>query len=115
MDNIIQIKNISKSLNRHNIFNDFSVNIPRNSFTYVRGTNGIGKSIILKLMAKLFNPNKGTIIVNGTISYMPDVFPNNNKATVIEYLTFIFKLAHSKDSHNMKDTLNYYFEEFNLK
>lgn len=111
---IIELQNVCKTLNHKNILNNFSVKIPPKSVTYIQGTNGIGKSITLKIMSQLIKPSKGKLILNGSVSYMPDVFPANNKVTVDEYLTTVFKIENSRNVKNIKKILNYYYDELNL-
>lgn len=111
---IIELQNVCKTLNHKNILNNFSVKIPPKSVTYIQGTNGIGKSITLKIMSQLIKPSKGKLILNGSVSYMPDVFPGNNKVTVDEYLTTVFKIENSRNVKNIKKILNYYYDELNL-
>lgn len=111
---LIAFHNVSKTINRTTIIKNFSLTIPPNSTTYIQGTNGIGKSVTLKLIAQLIKPTKGKLKVNGTISYMPDVFPKNNKVTVNEFLTTIYKIENAKSVHNMDKALAFYYDKLNL-
>lgn len=65
-------------------------------------------------MAQLIKPNKGKLKVHGTVSYMPDDFPSNNKITVDEFLTTIYKIENSKNLQNLKKALTFYYDELNL-
>ncbi|MBF7022121.1 ATP-binding cassette domain-containing protein [Staphylococcus kloosii] len=111
---LIAFHNVSKIINRTTIIKNFSLTIPPNSTTYIQGTNGIGKSVTLKLIAQLIKPTKGKLKVQGTISYMPDVFPKNNKVTVNEFLTTIYKFENARSVHNMNKTLAFYYDKLNL-
>ncbi|WP_231111891.1 ATP-binding cassette domain-containing protein [Staphylococcus equorum] len=85
----IEAKNVSKMLNQNLIINDLSFKIPKNSITLVKGINGVGKSLTLKLISKLQLPSNGNIYTNSKISYAPDAFPKNIKVTVKQFLLFI--------------------------
>ena len=65
--NSIAIKAISFSYNDHaSIFNNFSCHIAPGERIILSGPSGTGKSTLLKLIAKLQNPNKGSILINDT-------------------------------------------------
>jgi ABC-2 type transport system ATP-binding protein len=111
---LISFHYVSKTINHTTIIKNFSLTIPANSTTYIQGTNGIGKSVILKLIAQLIKPTKGKLNVLGTISYMPDVFPKNIKVTVDEFLNTLYKIENAKSVQNMEKTIAYYYDELNL-
>ena len=45
----IEIKNISKSYKNKNVFNDFSIEIPKGKFVSFIGSYGSGKTTLLKM------------------------------------------------------------------
>ncbi|PHK49386.1 ATP-binding cassette domain-containing protein [Staphylococcus edaphicus] len=105
----VNVKNVSLKINNKAIVDNLSVEIPKNSITLISGANGIGKSITLKLIAKLIHPSKGNIQVNGRICYAPDKFPDNLNIKVHTFLETIQNL-------NKDNGLNwkYYSKLFNL-
>ncbi|PTE82670.1 ABC transporter ATP-binding protein, partial [Staphylococcus equorum] len=64
----IEAKNVSKMLNQNLIIKDLSFKIPKNSITLVKGINGVGKSLTLKLISKLQSPSNGNIYTDSKIS-----------------------------------------------
>lgn len=91
---IIQIKNISKEFVRgvkspdnalERILSFFSSRKPKNVFSVINkldlqinsgeiiglvGRNGSGKSVLLKIMADIYQPDSGQIITNGKVVYL---------------------------------------------
>jgi ABC-type multidrug transport system fused ATPase/permease subunit len=47
------------------VIHDLSVDIPAGSLVLIVGSNGGGKSTLLKLLCRLYDPTSGTILVNG--------------------------------------------------
>lgn len=105
----VNAKNVSLKLNNKYIVSNLSFKIPKGSITLIKGDNGIGKSVTLKLIAQLIRPTKGKIQTNGRIAYAPDKFPNNLKIKVHTFLETIQNLNNNYD-HNWK----YYSKSFNL-
>ena len=66
--NILEISNVSKSYNGHKALSDISLNIPEGSVYGLLGPNGAGKSTILKAIAGIMEPTRGSITANGNIS-----------------------------------------------
>ncbi len=71
MDSIIQIENIKFSYQTDEeeapvlLFNDFSLEIERGSFTAVLGHNGSGKSSLSRMLNGMVLPESGRVLVNG--------------------------------------------------
>lgn len=66
MDNIIILKDVSFSYNDKKIFDNFSLNIRRGSYTSIIGPNGSGKSTLMKLIVGLYKAN-GEIKIDDTL------------------------------------------------
>ena len=66
-------------LSRAHRYEDFwalkgiDLEVPTGTTLGIIGPNGSGKSTLVKTMAKIFNPNKGTLTVNGSISPLLDL------------------------------------------
>ena len=63
-----------KVLTRRNVFEEFwalrgiDLAVPEGAAMGIIGANGSGKSTLLKTMARILTPNKGSVMVNGTVS-----------------------------------------------
>ncbi len=58
---MIEIKNISLSFGENMVFNDFSVKIPFDGVTAVRGPSGEGKTSLFRMLLGLQKPDSGMI------------------------------------------------------
>lgn len=100
---IISLKEVNKSFGRHNVLDHISLDIEKGTaYTFV-GHNGMGKSTLLKIIAKLITINSGTVTYNSannpmntdhkiSVSYIPEQFPRYN-ITAMEYLTLMAGIA----------------------
>ncbi|AHG65838.1 ABC transporter ATP-binding protein [Advenella mimigardefordensis] len=70
---MIEIRNITKSYQtntgREFVFRDLSVLVPSGKNVALIGRNGAGKSTLMRLIGGLDTPDKGQILVNGSISW----------------------------------------------
>jgi ATP-binding cassette ChvD family protein len=66
-DVVIELDNISKQYEDKLLFKDLSLSIPPGSIVGVIGGNGAGKSSLFKLLAKVEQPNSGTIKLGETV------------------------------------------------
>ena len=60
--NIIEIKNLSKSFKKQTVLKNISLSIPENCVYGLLGPNGAGKSTLLKMLTGLLRPDSGSII-----------------------------------------------------
>ena len=67
MDNnyILTLKNITKEFPGVKALDDVTINIERGTIHGLVGENGAGKSTLIKLLAGIYQPNKGEIILDG--------------------------------------------------
>jgi len=62
---MIELKNISITLNDNIILNDVSLNIEKGANTIILGPSGAGKSSILKIILGLWIPDSGQVLYEG--------------------------------------------------
>lgn len=67
MDNnyILTLKNITKEFPGVKALDDVTINIERGTIHGLVGENGSGKSTLIKVLAGIYQPNKGEIILDG--------------------------------------------------
>jgi phospholipid/cholesterol/gamma-HCH transport system ATP-binding protein len=65
-DLILKIKKLHKSFGEKVILNDFNINITRNTSQVIIGGSGTGKSVLLKCILGLIEPDQGIISYNNT-------------------------------------------------
>ena len=70
--NIIEIKNVSKTYGDNTVLNNLSLNIRKNEFLTLLGPSGCGKTTTLKILAGFENGDIGKVLFNGEdISNLP--------------------------------------------
>ncbi len=86
--NILNIEHISKIYGEKVIFDDVSLGIHSGDKIGVIGVNGTGKTTLLKIIAKINEPDKGQIICgNGIrVSYLPQNPEFSKKQSILEYV-----------------------------
>jgi len=62
---MIQIEDLHKSFDGNQVFRGISLNIPRGLIMALIGRSGCGKSVLLKHVAGLIQPEKGRVVVDG--------------------------------------------------
>ncbi|GJQ63214.1 MAG: ABC transporter ATP-binding protein [Melioribacteraceae bacterium] len=122
----VYIRNSEKEL-----FSDLSLSIPAGSFTLLRGGNGSGKFLLLKVIGGILQPDKGEVEVNGNEVYnylasenttsVPSAFIFQNGA-MISNLNIGENLMLPLDFHfpqmpltEKKKKIEYYMKLFGLK
>ena len=81
MNNLIEIKNVSKTYGNYKALDDISISVPRQSIYGLLGPNGAGKTTLIRMLNQITAPDKGSIIFNGEtlnrshitqIGYLPE-------------------------------------------
>lgn len=62
---MIELKNIQKSFQAHQVLAGVNLTIPRGKITVIIGRSGEGKSVLLKHLMGLIQPDSGEVIVDG--------------------------------------------------
>jgi phospholipid/cholesterol/gamma-HCH transport system ATP-binding protein len=62
---IIQIKDLYKSFNSHKVLDGINLDIEKGTTVVVIGRSGCGKSVMLKHIVGILQPERGTVSVNG--------------------------------------------------
>ncbi len=101
---MIEIKNVVKSYDQIKAVDHVSVTIKENTVFGLIGTNGAGKSTVLRMLAGVQRPNEGEIMIDGLpvfdnmeakkklyfIADEPYFFANANAADMQKYLCSIY-------------------------
>ncbi len=62
---VIRFQGVSKSFGSKVVLQDLSLDIPRGQTTVILGPSGTGKSVLIKLLVGLLEPDEGSILVEG--------------------------------------------------
>ena len=101
---MIEIRNVSKAFDNIKAVDDVSVSIKENTVFGLIGTNGAGKSTVLRMLAGVLEPDEGEIAVDGLpvfdnmeakrriyfIADDPYFFANSNAVNIQKYLSVIY-------------------------
>jgi phospholipid/cholesterol/gamma-HCH transport system ATP-binding protein len=64
-DAVISIQGITKSFGRHTVLQDITFDVPRGKTSAVLGPSGTGKSVLLKVVIGLLQPEAGQVYIDG--------------------------------------------------
>ncbi|MDU3176534.1 ABC transporter ATP-binding protein [Anaerococcus sp.] len=114
--NFVEIKNISKSFGAHIIFDDVSLSIDQGQCVGFIGENGVGKSVLFKMIAGLVEVDKGQIYVKDQLVGRNENFPTNigffvNQPSFVdifdgfENLKLLAEIKNSIDDKKIRDTM----------
>lgn len=62
---VIQISGLHKSFGKNNVLNGFNLDVERGSNVVVLGKSGSGKSVLIKCVVRLLEPDSGEILILG--------------------------------------------------
>lgn len=110
---MILLQNISFGFPGGNLlFNHINLTIQSHTKSALVGSNGVGKSTLLKIIAGEIQPLNGNTNIRGNIFYVPQMFGNLNDLTIAECLRIDQKLhALQKITNGEVDEI--YFETLN--
>lgn len=64
-NNIIELRNVSKSIHGHSILHDLDLEVRNGEFLTLLGPSGCGKTTLLRLISGFEDPTTGKIFING--------------------------------------------------
>ncbi len=78
--------------NKQILFNNLNFSVNRHDKTALIGNNGVGKSTLLKIIAKIIRPSSGEVSVNALPYYLPQVHGQFDHLTISQALQVEDKL-----------------------
>lgn len=89
MKAVVQLDNVYKSFDDHEVLKEFSLQINEGSMIAIQGKSGSGKSTLLNLIGCIEGPTKGDIVIFGD----KNPKPNSSKAMKIlrNKITYLFQ------------------------
>ncbi|GBF40087.1 ATP-binding cassette domain-containing protein [Leptospira johnsonii] len=79
---VILADNISKAYEDRVIFKDFTINITKGEKIAIIGTNGVGKTTLLKTLMKQIDPDSGTVAFGDSVE--ASIFPQDHREGIGE-------------------------------
>lgn len=101
---LVEVKNLSKSFENIVVLDDVSIFVNRGENLVVFGQSGTGKSVLLKCIIGLLQPDKGEIFINGIkINKLPVKKLNEIRKNI----GFLFQSAALYDSMSVRENLEF--------
>lgn len=111
---MIEIRSVSKGFDESKAVDNVSVSIKENAVFGLIGTNGAGKSTVLRMVAGVLEPDEGEIVIDGFpvfdnmeakrkmyfIADEPYFFANSNAIDMQKYLSTIYSEFAVDDYYN---------------
>lgn len=101
---MVEIYNLKKAFNSHIVLDDVSLKVDRGENLVVFGRSGTGKSVLLKCMVRLMEPDSGKIIIDDKDVLSLDIKELNN---LRKQIGFLFQSAALYDSMSVRQNLEF--------
>lgn len=128
---MIELQNISKSFDKTQVLFDISAKFEAGKINLIIGASGGGKSVLMRSMVGLIQPEKGSILFDGVDMLTADfkgtrklrrelgmLFQGNalfDSLTVEENVGFPLKMFSDLNAAEIKDRVNYCLSKVNLE
>src|SRR5437667_8501952 len=116
MDRAVELQNVTKSFGRQTAVEDLSLAVPAGSVYGFIGPNGSGKTTTLRMIMRIFYPDRGTIRVlgeeahaaaNDRVAYLPEERGLYRQMKVRDVLRFYAQLkGHSPNRAEIEQWLD---------
>lgn len=100
MENVIEIKNMSKFFKGNKVLNDINISIEKGSVCGFVGLNGSGKTLLMKVIAGFLKPDCGTVLVQGKEVGKEVDFPED-MGVIIETPSFMPYISGYKNLYDL--------------
>ena len=122
MDNLLDIRQVSKSYGEFIAVNEFNLTIPKGMIFGLLGPNGAGKTSLIRMITGITQADSGSILFKGqtitsqlpeSIGYLPEERGLYKKMKVGDHLEYLLRLkGMSKD--RIESTMTAWLDRFNL-
>ena len=93
VNGLIEFRNVTFSYNDEKLLEDLNFVIKPNRITAVTGTNGAGKTTIVNLIMRLYNPTKGEILLDNINIQKIDKNSYQKEISVLNQESYLFNLS----------------------
>lgn len=123
MDNILEVRNVSKRYTGHVALDNVSLCIPEGTVYGLLGPNGAGKTTLIRIINHITAPDRGEVIFNGhrlqaddvaQIGYLPEERGLYKKMKVGDQAKFFARLK-GLSSREAESELRKWFERFGIE
>lgn len=122
MNNLLEVKNISKSYGDFKALNNVSLAIPNQSVFGLLGPNGAGKTTLIRIINQIIMPDQGEVLLDGEplkpehisqIGYLPEERGLYKNMKVGEQALYLAQLK-GMSKLEAKKRLKYWFDKFDI-
>jgi phosphate transport system ATP-binding protein len=129
MDSHISVRDLKVSINKTQVLNNVSLDIPRNQITAILGPSGCGKTTLLRSMNRFLELSddtriSGQVMLDGVNIYDPGVDvteirtrigllaqrPYSLPMSIYENVAYGLRIHRVNNSRNLKPTIKHYLE-----
>lgn len=123
MNNLLEVKNVSKTYGDYTALNRVSLSVPKGSIFGLLGPNGAGKTSLIRIINQITLPDSGEILLDGEklaphhiqhIGYMPEERGLYKTMKVGEQALYLAQLK-GLSKKEAKMQLDYWFERFGIQ
>jgi phospholipid/cholesterol/gamma-HCH transport system ATP-binding protein len=109
---VVEIEHLKKSFGDNDVLKDINLKIEKGENLVVIGKSGSGKSVLIKCLINLIEPDEGKIVILGSqVSDLNDEDLNQLRKKV----GFLFQSAALYDSMTVRENLEFPLRDANLK
>jgi phospholipid/cholesterol/gamma-HCH transport system ATP-binding protein len=101
---MVEIKNVSKAFGNHVVLDNVSINVEEGDNFVVFGRSGTGKSVLLKCIVRLLEPDAGEIFVDG-VNVL--TLSEKNLIDARKQIGFLFQSGALYDSMSVRENLEF--------
>ena len=96
MNNILEVKHISKKFGQSTIIQDLNFSVEEGDFFSILGPSGCGKTTLLRMIAGFLEPTSGQVLIRGKdMSGMP---PNKRPVNIVFQNLALFPMMNVKEN-----------------
>lgn len=74
---LIELKNISKEIKRIEVLKNINISFESGTIYGLKGKNGSGKTMLMRMISGLIIPTRGEVIINGEVLHKDISFPKS--------------------------------------
>lgn len=123
MNNLLEVKNVTKKFGNFTALNNVSITVPKNSIFGLLGPNGAGKTTLIRIINQITMPDSGEVFLDGEplknedvqyIGYLPEergLYKNMKVGEQAIYLAMLKGMSKKEAKENLK----YWFDKFDIE
>ncbi|MCC8417998.1 MAG: ATP-binding cassette domain-containing protein [Rickettsia endosymbiont of Bryobia graminum] len=106
----IEIRSLFKSFGNHMVLDGIDLDIKESSSTIILGGSGTGKSVLIKTIIGLMQPDSGSIVIDGVET---SNLATKERFRIMETMGFLFQGGALFDSLTIQDNITFFAEKLN--